>query len=93
MRTVDELGRVVIPVKLRRRLNIKTYDELDFKQDGDTIIIKKASITFDFEDYLRKFIVYKYGSYYKDITIDKVTCKEIEDILCGYFVDKLGDTR
>lgn len=89
MRTIDELGRIVLPINLRRKLNIKPYDELEFFQNGDKIIVKKVSNTFDFEDFLRKFIVYKYGNYYKDIVIDKVTSKEIEELLCKYFDEKL----
>lgn len=89
MRTIDELGRIVLPINLRRKLNIKPYDELEFIQNGDEIIVRKVSNTFDLEDFLRKFIVYKYGNYFKNITIDKVTSKEIEELLCKYFDEKL----
>ena len=41
VRPVDPLGRVVIPVKLRRTLNIKTDDSLEVFVDGDFIMLKK----------------------------------------------------
>ena len=37
VRPVDPLGRVVIPVELRRNLNIKTDDALEVYVDGDYI--------------------------------------------------------
>ena len=41
VRPVDPLGRVVIPVELRRTLNIKTDDSLEVVVDGDFIMLKK----------------------------------------------------
>ena len=41
IRRMDELGRVVIPVELRRTLNIKTDDSLEVFVDGDFIMLKK----------------------------------------------------
>ncbi|MEG0380437.1 MAG: AbrB/MazE/SpoVT family DNA-binding domain-containing protein, partial [Kurthia sp.] len=38
---VDELGRVVIPIELRRTLNIAEKDALEIFVDGDQIILKK----------------------------------------------------
>lgn len=40
-RPVDPLGRVVIPVELRRSLNIKTDDLLEVFVDGDYIVLRK----------------------------------------------------
>ena len=41
VRPVDPLGRVVIPVELRRTLNIKTDDSLEVFVDGEFIMLKK----------------------------------------------------
>ncbi len=41
VRPVDPLGRVVIPVELRRTLNIKTDDSLEVFVDGEYIMLKK----------------------------------------------------
>ena len=40
-RPVDPLGRVVIPVELRRSLDIKTDDLLEVFVDGEYIMLKK----------------------------------------------------
>ncbi len=41
VRKVDELGRVVIPIELRRTLNIEEKDALEIYVDGEHIILKK----------------------------------------------------
>lgn len=41
VRKVDELGRVVIPIELRRSLGIKEKDAIEIYVDDDKIILKK----------------------------------------------------
>ncbi|MBS4535920.1 AbrB/MazE/SpoVT family DNA-binding domain-containing protein [Clostridium sp. D2Q-14] len=41
VRRVDELGRVVIPIELRRTLDIAEKDALEIFVDGEMIILKK----------------------------------------------------
>ncbi len=41
VRKVDELGRVVIPIELRRTLSIDVKDALEIYVDGEKIILKK----------------------------------------------------
>jgi len=41
VRKVDELGRVVIPIELRRTLSIGEKDALEIYVDADRIILKK----------------------------------------------------
>ncbi len=41
VRKIDELGRVVIPIELRRTLGIGEKDALEIYVDGDRIIFKK----------------------------------------------------
>ncbi|TCT18145.1 AbrB family transcriptional regulator [Melghiribacillus thermohalophilus] len=41
VRKVDELGRVVIPIELRRTLDIKEKDALEIYVDDDRIVLKK----------------------------------------------------
>ncbi len=41
VRKVDELGRVVIPIELRRTLDIAEKDSLEIYVDNDRIILKK----------------------------------------------------
>lgn len=41
VRKVDELGRVVLPIELRRTLNIAERDALEIYVDSEHIILKK----------------------------------------------------
>lgn len=41
VRKVDELGRVVIPIELRRTMDIEEKDALEIYVDGDKIILRK----------------------------------------------------
>lgn len=41
VRKVDELGRIVIPIELRRTLGINEKDALEIYVDDDRIILKK----------------------------------------------------
>lgn len=41
VRKVDELGRVVIPIELRRSLKINEKDAIEIYVDDDKIILKK----------------------------------------------------
>lgn len=41
VRKVDELGRVVIPIELRRTLSIEIKDPLEIYVDDESIILRK----------------------------------------------------
>ncbi len=41
VRKVDELGRIVIPIELRKTLDINIKDALEIFTEGGTIILKK----------------------------------------------------
>lgn len=41
VRPVDALGRVVIPIELRRNLGVQTDDSLEIFVDGNYIMLKK----------------------------------------------------
>ena len=41
VRKVDELGRIVLPIELRRVLNINEKDSLEIFVDSNQIILKK----------------------------------------------------
>ena len=42
-RRVDALGRIVLPVELRRLHGIQTGDELEISVDGDSIVLRKLT--------------------------------------------------
>lgn len=41
VRKVDELGRIVLPIELRRTLDIAERDALEIYVDGTSIILRK----------------------------------------------------
>ncbi len=41
VRKVDDLGRIVIPMEMRRTLGIKVRDPLSISLEGDRIILRK----------------------------------------------------
>ena len=41
VRHMDDLGRICLPMELRRTFNIKESDPLEIYVDGDQIILKK----------------------------------------------------
>ncbi len=41
VRKVDELGRIVLPIELRRTLGIDEKDALEIYVDGSSVILKK----------------------------------------------------
>ncbi len=43
VRKVDELGRIVIPIELRRNLEIDEKDSLEIYVEDDQVILKKYS--------------------------------------------------
>ncbi len=45
VRKVDDLGRIVLPVELRRTLGIDIKDPLEIFVDGDQVILKKYEPT------------------------------------------------
>lgn len=41
IRKVDELGRIVLPVEIRRSLDIAERDEIEIFMDNDQIVLQK----------------------------------------------------
>lgn len=40
-RKIDELGRIVLPIELRRKMGIAEKDSLEIYVEGESIILKK----------------------------------------------------
>lgn len=43
VRKIDELGRIVLPIELRREMGIEEKDTLSILIDGEHIVLKKHS--------------------------------------------------
>jgi len=59
VRKVDELGRIVLPVEMRRTLDIAEKDALEIYVEGDSIILRKYQAACVFCDSVRNVISYK----------------------------------
>ena len=59
VRKVDELGRVVLPIELRRSLNINEKDSLEIFVDDNKIILKKYEPADIFSGSMEDIIEYK----------------------------------
>lgn len=59
VRKVDELGRIVLPIELRRTLDIAEKDSLEIYMDGSAIILKKYQPTCIFCDETKGVILFQ----------------------------------
>lgn len=59
VRKVDELGRIVIPMELRRTLGIAEKDAVEIFVDGEQIVMKKYNPSCIFCGEARNVISYK----------------------------------
>lgn len=66
VRKVDELGRIVLPIELRRTLDIAEKDSLEIYVDDDSIILRKYQPACIFCDNARDIVVYKGKNVCKD---------------------------
>lgn len=65
VRKLDELGRIVIPIELRRTMDIAIRDTLEIFVEDDKIILKKYHPACVFCNDARDVVYYK----------DKLVCK------------------
>ena len=59
VRKVDELGRIVLPIELRRTLDIAERDPLEIYVDGSSIVLRKYRPTCIFCDSSKDVINFK----------------------------------
>ena len=59
VRKVDELGRIVLPIELRRTLDIAERDSLEIYMDGPSIILKKYQPACIFCDSAKDITLFK----------------------------------
>ena len=50
IRRIDPLGRLVVPVELRRTMNIKEGDPLEILVDGELIVLRKFGAQPNYEE-------------------------------------------
>jgi len=59
VRKVDELGRIVLPIELRRTLDIAERDSLEIYVDGPSIVLRKYQPACIFCDDAKNVVNYK----------------------------------
>ena len=70
VRKVDELGRIVVPIELRRTMDISVKDTLEIFVEGDKIILKKYHPACIFCENAKDVISYKGKMICKDCLND-----------------------
>ena len=56
IRRIDDLGRIVIPKEIRRKLNIKEGDPLELSLDENKVIFELYIPICDYEDSIKRII-------------------------------------
>lgn len=59
VRTVDGLGRIVLPIELRRTLDIGDKDSLEIFVEDNTIVLKKYEPACIFCNNVKDVVLYK----------------------------------
>lgn len=74
VRKVDELGRIVLPIELRRTLDIAEKDSLEIYVDEGSIILRKYQPACIFCDNATDIVVYKGKNICKECIQDMEKC-------------------
>jgi transcriptional pleiotropic regulator of transition state genes len=74
VRKVDELGRVVVPIELRRTLGIGEKDPLEIFVDGESIILRRYQPGCVFNGSLDDLINYN-GKWVSKVAIREMALK------------------
>lgn len=59
VRKVDELGRIVLPIELRRTLGIEEKDRIEIFVEGESVILRKYQPACLFCDNAKDLILFK----------------------------------
>ncbi len=59
VRKLDELGRIVLPIELRRTLDIAERDELEIYLEDDKVVLKKYEPSCIFCSSTRGLVTYR----------------------------------
>ena len=78
VRKIDELGRVVLPIELRKVLHIDVRDPLEVFVDGDSIILRKYSPADIFTGTMEDLIEYKGKKISKKTIAELVKLAELQ---------------
>ena len=97
LRRIDELGRIVIPKEIRKKLKIREGDNIDIFVSDDTVILKKYSLLKDLDNILAILLegYRQYGNISLVVTnLDHVISSNVSDvsvndIITGELLEKI----
>ena len=75
VRRLDELGRITLPIELRRNLNVEERDQLEIFTEKDRIILKKYEPSDVFTGDTKDLVEYK-GK-----MVSRKTIREVMELL------------
>ena len=52
IRRIDDLGRIVVPREIRRKMNINEGDPLEICLDGDKLYLEKYIASYEYEKHI-----------------------------------------
>lgn len=102
IRRIDELGRIVIPKEIRKKLHIRTGDNLEIMVDNDDILLKKYSFIENISSVIDSYAfafnnVLKYNIVITDtdkiIAISGNLKKKYHNLNISSFIEKIIDRR
>lgn len=59
VRKIDELGRIVLPIELRRTLDLKEKDSVEIIAEGESIVLRKYQPNCIFCENAKNLVEYK----------------------------------
>lgn len=59
VRKIDELGRIVLPIELRRTLDLKEKDSVEIIAEGESIVLRKYQPNCIFCENSKNLVEYK----------------------------------
>jgi len=59
VRKIDELGRITLPIELRRSFNLEEKDPIEILIDNDCIVLRKMEISDIFTNEVEDLVEYK----------------------------------
>ena len=102
IRRIDELGRIVIPKEIRKKLHIRTGDNLEILVENDDILLKKYSFIENISNVIDSYAsafnnVLKYNIIITDtdkiIAVSGNLKKKYENLEISSFIEKVIDRR
>lgn len=78
VRKVDELGRIVLPIELRRNLDIQEKDALEIFIESEKIILKKYQPADVFTGSMEDLIDYKGKKISKDTILELARIADLD---------------